>query len=316
MATFTVDTCRRRFSVKETISHCFIKTVDHTNAFAAHSLLAPNKYFIIFLMGFVFAQEILGEVLAIKEIRILLGIHTRKKKYGGEAEVACYKILRSTAFQWLCWHELGHIKNEHLHLGVVQSKGVLQSEMMQISEDEDQNRTSHALEMDADSFASTQILPWLLKVPADTLFEGATVPLFKNEQTKLVCFILALYLMLRQFDSPSWSTRTLFRFSHPPAFVRIMQILFWCETFLSSSSSFVTKPDEALRLGRDVILAVEDALFVKSERAFPSDAFSFFGEGRWSSYSDSVLARYAKVRPELKLHLLGGTLAPAQIEPS
>jgi hypothetical protein len=216
---------RTEYSIVQDVDHCFVGT-QQVNAFAARSALAPGKYFIVLLLG-VMRHDFFYRLFADQETRRLLEL---EPEHVEDDAVRPYVIqaLISLGFQWLVMHELGHIKNGHLHLPV-DFGASSSSEMMERSGLDDRNRTLHALEMDADSFACGKMVSWLMSTPAEA---HPHVPFLKTPRSKARAFLITMYAMLRTLDIDGWNTKNLFDFSHPPALIRVARMGAWGAPFL------------------------------------------------------------------------------------
>jgi hypothetical protein len=311
LAASCVARFRTEYSIVQEVDHCFVDA-RHPNAFASRSPLAPGKYFIVLLIGLIGHHDFFYRLFADHETRRLLEL---EPKHVEDDAVRPYVIqaLISLGFQWLVEHELGHIKNGHLHLKVDEAFGASSSEMMERSGLHDRNRTLHTLEMDADSFASGKIVSWLTSTPAEA---HPHVPFLKTPRSKARAFMITMYAMLRTLDIDGWNTKNLFDFTHPPALIRILRIGAWGFAFSEAFPQVGIQPAEWKELSWDCIGHTERVLFERPDPAFMQGIQRYFGTTEWLDYGNALRQRWSGIRPQLQKHALGGQLAPAQASPA
>ena len=140
---------RERFSIKADVRYCLIGT-PKANAFATR---VSDRYFVALHIGIIW-QRVFAKLLTTARLQTYFGLSDPSQSLLDEHALT----LASLAFRWIVFHELGHIKNGHLHLSTKQAYGASSTEKMEMTPDQlDRNITKHCLEMDADTFACAQL---------------------------------------------------------------------------------------------------------------------------------------------------------------
>ncbi|MCK1654009.1 hypothetical protein IVA88_21575 [Bradyrhizobium sp. 149] len=165
--------------------------------------------------------------------------------------------------------------------------------------------TKHTLEMDADTFACTQLLHEVRANEHSPLLMGGTA--------KLKTLLAAIYIPLRSFDRGSASTKQLFDYSHPMGIVRFAQIGAWSQAY-ADKFNFLNR-EQCKELFVQCVAACEPLMRENGAIPFHPDTATFFQDS-FGPYGEKILARWAKIRPQLEPHLLGGSLYPAQADPA
>jgi hypothetical protein len=308
MARECVENCLRSFSIKAGISYCFVDA-ENANAFAARNPAIADNYFIIFHSGLASIGHMISTILHDEGLCRFLDIPSPSKEGLFEDFKNVY-FLTNIAFRWLVFHEIGHIKNGHLHLPVTAGDAST-FEAMQRSGGFERNVTLHTLEMDADSFASGLSFADLLGMSEE---RNAQFLLARSPITKVKSFIVAIYALLRNFDFESWTRDKLYRYSHPPAAIRIGLLTTWGTAFAASTEARYFSADEFLAC-LEAVRVVEEGLIREGVARQPAEAVDFLKDDL-SPYVSKLLARWARIRPTLEKHLLGGQLAVAQVNPA
>lgn len=305
----TIAAFKAKYSIKNDIRFCFVATVTE-NAFAAYSPAAPDVYYVVILTGVFLSGKHLQAILENGKTRALLGLPELTPEQPDPHHSSNWGTLSGIAFQWLVLHELGHIKNGHLRLGTQAAFGAVAFEKMERSHAFDRNITMHALEMDADMIASMETIVLLLT----TDYSSTTAArVLSSAQSKATAFLLSIYALTRALDAHDWSIERLFHFTHPPALVRVDSIVGWgFEWFPKFPQSEIDHVWWTETFGA-CALAVEEA--ISADRAELLKALQYY-EGESVEYARKLLGRWAKIRPYLLPHLLGGSLAPAQVDPA
>jgi hypothetical protein len=307
-ATQCVDLTKRLYMPSADITHCFVSTT-LPNAFARITPDAPGKYFIAFLGGVTLMYPIFDTVLRDKDVRDFLELGELALDGDKTAHQNDAVTLNSLSFRWLAYHEIGHIKNGHLHLVAKDTRGLTAMEQMQASGDEDYNLTRHTLEMDADAFASGQVINEILSMDKELTADWT---LFQTDERKIKSFYIAMYTMMRSFESRDWTVANQFSFSHPHAVIRMIQLAAWGQAF-SQAYNLNIKPEQWGKLAIQCVAVCERSM---RQRGFPRLPASLIDSLVDPSYVRRILARWAKIRPALLPHLLGGTLVDPQEFPA
>lgn len=297
-----IDQCKSIFMPTANISFCFVGT-SMCNAFAHRSLAAPGHYFVVLLGGVLGIQRILDEILENKEVRRYLGVQTDRPVDAHDPELS---FLVAIAIRWLVFHELGHIKNGHLHLSRETAFGSHSAEAMQEGGNLERNVTLHTLEMDADAFACSQTINFL-NSPA------SKVSSLTGLERKIRAFYVAMYAVMRSFDHKNWSIQQLYRFTHPCGFLRHSLLGSWGYSAAEQTSSLLN-PERWVNIATEAVHCTEKALGNCGVPQLPEDLPAFYPD-EFASYNERLLGRWAKIREELEPHLLGGKLADAQLPP-
>lgn len=305
-ARLTIQRFRIRFSIKEDIRFCFVGSLEE-NAFAAYSSEAPDVYFIVILVGIVLSGRRLETILRNPKTRHLLGL---PEIVPSEDNSENLPALTGIAFDWLVYHELGHIKNGHLRLRPAVAFGAMSTEKMERDNATDRNLTIHALEMDADCIASSEMMVSLLEFDAS---KSPQLSILSNAQQKASAFFISIYSIMRAFDRDDWSIEQIYNFTHPPAAIRMYGIANWGIAWFAKFSKSEIDPEWWAENSVSCILAVEDA--ISSPREQYLKILEVVESKANVDYTRRLLGRWAKIRPGLAPHLLGGNLVAAQAEP-
>ncbi|MDB5616246.1 hypothetical protein [Tardiphaga sp.] len=313
-AKYEINAWKTRFQISVDVQHCFVLSAN-ANAFAAYTPAVPNTYYIAIFLGALQSNVIFPKLIAHPAVRRLLGLPESLGEIDHPDEVVVLSTMVTSAFLWLVNHELAHIKNGHLHLSNRISHGMFSAEAMQLTNLQDNNLTQHTLEMDADSFASGRMVSWIIGYSA----QHPHHPVLNNNMGAFRLFILSLYAIMRTFDRADWSVDNLLAYSHPPALIRCSSLATWGGAFLQQKPGIGIDLQSWLAEAAECIFAAEEALTGSRILQNHGDLRGFFFDGSerapWNIYSDRMLSRWSKLRPELLPHLLGGVLAPAQASP-
>lgn len=305
-----VATWKARFSIEQRVCFFFVASTA-TNAFAARSSQKEDTYYIGILVGAVLAGRHVRDLLTNVETRKLLGLPESVSDELDPNFVHNHAALAGLAFYWLIYHELGHIKNGHLHLKIGATFNAISTESNEQTNLFDQNRTRHTLEMDADCFASGEVMFRILRFdPAS----NPNVTIYPTAKSRATAFFMCAYALMRAFDPPSSSFDNLFSSTHPPAFLRVGDnIANWGFEWFKKNSEFGIDPREWLESSVECVIAAEVALYPDKEHL--RKVLKYLESGR-SNYGGQLLSRWAAIRPDLEKHVLGtGKLAPAQKAP-
>ncbi|MBR0700181.1 hypothetical protein JQ599_09740 [Bradyrhizobium diazoefficiens] len=295
----TIADCKRRFGITAEIKYCFLSSM-RANAIAARDPSYPNMYFIVVFLGATIANGIFKALLNKRRTRRLLNLS--KITDAGLAEIS--STLTTMGLRWLIYHELGHIKNGHLHLNSERAYGAVAIEQMQQEGKQDKNLTMHALEMDADCFALVQTM-------VDFFQSDRALHLLETRQNILRALLIAVCSTMRALDLPTWSTSQLLNCNHQPAVIRAVQMGATAYSLCEKNPSYGILPAETISIGMACIDCVERELRkVKQDYTFPPDAVEFLGSERYKEYMNALNDRWATIRSELQPYLLGGQLAP------
>lgn len=293
-----IATVRNRLAISADIRFCLIATTK-PNAFATR---VSDRYIITLQIGIVW-ERLFRHLLESAEFTAYLGLppiagdDQKLREYGS--------MLASLAFRWVVLHELAHVKNGHLHLSAHCAFGASSSETMRYRPGEiDRNITKQALEMDADSFASTQLL--------NELRADHDSPLPTTDEARMRTFFAAIYAPIRSFDRSAAPPDQLFHFSHPMGLLRLGQIGAWTHAY-STQFNFLN-PELCANLFAQCMALCEPLLRTAGVVPLHSEFETFFPEG-FENYGAKILARWSKIRPKLEPHLLGGSLVAAQTDP-
>ena len=296
-------------SIKANIEHCFVSTFV-PNAFAGRT--PNNTYYIAFHMGVLEIGRAMAGILQNHGVRdfLNLGPYVELKKDEPNGE---FSLLLGLSYQWLVYHELGHIKNGHLHLRLGNAQAPLFEavETMQTSDLVDRNITRHTLEMDADAFAAGEVVLPLLNAPQDMI---PNCPILQSPEHKLKAFYVAMYTMMRSFDNGTWKLADLYRYTHPPGLIRAAGLGAWGYAFAEKITLDLPQQNW-IDYSAQAAAVVEQALQTKGNPFILRELAGFFPDG-FAAYVKQTLARWAKIRPELEPHILGGGLAAPQEAPA
>lgn len=305
-----IENCKQRFAIDANIEHCFIASFA-PNAFASRT---PNgTYYIALFMGVMEIGKALYKILGDPDVRDFLGLRAVREtsKVGHDGE---FSLLLWLSFQWLVYHELGHIKNGHLHLRLGGAQAALfeAAEAMQPSNDIDRNITMHTLEMDADAFAAGEVVFSLLNSPRDMVPDCS---MLESPERKLKAFYIAMYTMMRSFDNSAWKLADLYRYSHPPGVIRALGLGSWGFAF-ADKITLDLPPMNWIEYSTQAAAVVERSMQNLGNPFVLTELANFFPDG-FVDYVRQRLARWAKIRPGLEPHTLGqGRLAPPQEPPA
>jgi hypothetical protein len=302
-----LTTFKKRWAAEAEIFYCFTLSSD-TNAFAARSPYASGKYFIIVRGGVAWRlDQILHGVTKDPSVRAFLDLPAMLDEATDHRHQTALVMI---AYRWLCYHELGHIKNGHLHLTVAAREGFLR-EAMGSNIRESDSIIYHTLEMDADAFACGQVCGDLLGMLDST---AKRWPLFRDAKSRMKALVVALYAVMRAFDAANWTLADLFTSSHPPGPIRASLLMAWGEAYFAREIPVpqpLTPPEWADQCKR-AITVTEDALrSLDLAPTLPNEISTFLAKD-FGRYASTLTLCWSQVRPLLEPHLLGGDLAPAQ----
>lgn len=222
-----------------------------------------------------------------------------------------YLGLVGFCIEFTAFHELGHLVNGHLSSG-----GSEIAEMATI-DDRDKLLTRRALEMDADAFAVQKCLEWI-QMRTDTL--SSNHGFLKDKQTAWITMIAAIFLVIIAMDrTPSKALPDYCTFTHPPPYIRGFEVL-----------AVVNRVFERWRDERGLLLPDNWFERILRVRGAIESAIAEVGESGWDvaaherwlsvmiQHDTQLLARYAKLRPDLDRRKLGrfNVLAAAQESPA
>jgi hypothetical protein len=191
---------KRRYSISQDIWRCFLVTKQF-NAAALRPKNTHDKYVIAICGGALRGiSESIGNILMDADIRQFLDLTPLGP---GEMPAARDRYeLNQIAFRWLVYHELGHIKNGHLHLTNL-AFDMAATEAAISGGNFDLNLTKHTLEMDADYIACNQtIYEWLGRPSGDARLSTL---LSSTERARIYRHPLRNFSRLFQ-EHPAWRT--------------------------------------------------------------------------------------------------------------
>lgn len=299
---------KAELSIKADIEHCFLSSWV-PNAFASQT--PAGTYYIALYMGSLEIGREIAKVLQDQNVRDYLGLgpYVARKRPDVDPD---FSLLLGTAFQWLVYHELGHIVNGHLHLRLADTKSSFEAvELMSLSDKIDRNITMHTLEMDADAFAAQRVVFPLLRLSQDVMPD---CPILQSPEHKLKAFYVAMYTMMRAFDNGAWKLADLYRYTHPPGVIRAVSLGAWGYAF-AEKITLELPPERWTDYSTGAARVVEGALQKEKNPFILSELEGFFPDG-FTAYVKTTLARWAKIHPDLEPHVLGGRLAAPQEEPA
>jgi len=216
--------------------------------------------------------------------------------------------VSTMSFEWLVLHEYGHILNGHLAVGLNVS-GIRMIVEVLPDRDEDELKTSHTLEYDADQFATLQSLQLWLKRGGDGL---APIDDPVGVDQRIAVSMAGIYLMTRAFDDRTYGDTDLFRNDHPPGSVRAQFAGGLLATLWESNPA----KSRVVGVATDVLLGLEIA--VAEATGIKPNAANILMALKWvdSGYMDTLWRRWARLRPLLQKSKLGThNLAAAQRDP-
>lgn len=303
-----IDSVKTELSVKADIEHCFVQSWT-PNAFASRTPI--GAYYIALYMGSLEIGKALAKVLQDQNVRDYLSIGPCIARKRPDVDPD-FSLLLGTSFQWLVYHELGHIINGHLHLRLAGTNDAFEAvELMFASDRLDNNITMHTLEMDADAFAAQRVVFPLLQLPREAIPNCA---MLESPERKLKAFYVAMYTMMRTFDNGAWKLADLYRYTHPPGMIRAVSLGSWGFAF-AEKLTLDLPPEKWIEFSSGAARVVEGALQKEKNPFILSELSGFFPDG-FTAYTKRKLARWAKIRPELEPHVLGGRLAAPQEDPA
>jgi hypothetical protein len=115
-----IQRMRQRFNIEKDIRRCFFATTQELNAYAMRPVLSDGtSTYLVGILGGVVAELIRSIRVVSKDpaIREFLGVKSFERVTLAEQRPDFRELMR-IAFRWLIYHELGHIRNGHLHLDV------------------------------------------------------------------------------------------------------------------------------------------------------------------------------------------------------
>jgi hypothetical protein len=313
-----IEGIRCRYDIKSDIRRCFFLT-STLNAVAmrpeaAHGGQVP--YVVGILAGVATSLSNAMHVVSKNpELREFLGLITPQGGIGDVERAPDFGELIRIGYRWIVYHELGHIKNGHLHLDTGTAFGSSAFELMTLDGDEQRNLTCHTLEMDADSVACGQIFGELFSRPYD---DSKLSAMLRDDVHRIRAFAVAIFTTLRTFAELKWSEDRMFRYTHPPAGVRMVLIISWGLAYFEKHVGKI-RPADWTKECIDACRLV-DAAFGRKVNDDPELQRRYIsmmdGSPGHPGYVKRLLQRWALIRPKLEPFLLGGELAPPQGDPA
>jgi hypothetical protein len=308
-----IDNVRAQFDITQDIRRCFFFTT-RLNAYAMRpGLTDGTSIYLVGILGGVavtlsHSMQVVAKDPALREF---LGLSPGEDVSVTERTLD-YLELQHIGYRWLIHHELGHVKNGHLHLDLRTAFGGAAFEGMELDQDENRNLTRHTMEMDADSVACGQSFGEIFARPYDN---PKLSSLLRNDLHRIRAFAISVFTTLRSFEEHRWSEDLMFRFTHPPAGVRMVLIIVWGVAYFEKYPGKIKPVDWAT----ECITACKlvDAAFGRKVNDDPElQKRVMEGIPGQSGYLKRLLQRWALIRPSLEPFLLGGVLAPAQENPA
>ena len=297
-----LTSCTEQFQIRKQIWYCLTQHTE-TNALASF-LPQHDEYVVVLMAGFLKIAQAISRTMSDTAVQEFLGLNN-----GNGPGAENIDTLITIAFRWLVYHELGHIKNGHLH--ILDRQHATSFERVAQQGAEDYNLTRQTLEMDADFFAFGQIFKEVLGKQYYRLFSAATI----SPLTSVKSIAIAIFTVLRCFDAPKvWTGDNTFTFTHPPTSFRMLKLGSWGLCFLPKLEQPIISMDEWCDVSLRALYLTDNALGVLDGFS-DEDIQTFYRPLELGRYTERLLRRWAKIRLALEPHLLGGVLAAAQEEP-
>lgn len=332
LAANTVERLTRGYSVTEKI---YVALVGSMEFQAAAVELSENEFCILIWMGSYFrSRSAPKHVVGSPRFHDLFGTDLSEYKFVGTGESPTKifveqmslspevpmtdanhrfsALMCSGVLEWLVLHELGHIFNGHLRLGREIAGLRFMIEKSDEENIEDEMITSQALEFDADCFATQNLLIFSHQFGghiATGLKERGKIDAGSHAAFALLCTDVAGKFL--EYDLPD--RNNLFEYDHPWGELRTWSNTLQTVAVLESKPWSLTSQD-AQKAIMVYSFSLDRAIYEVSNVKSDTILQAIDAAGGWIP---RVLARWAKLRPQLLPHVLGDKkLAPASEPPA
>jgi hypothetical protein len=216
-----------------------------------------------------------------------------------------------TAMNFLLLHELGHIRNGHLHF-LPSGAGAMRilAEAESKPPDNRSMLANHTLESDADSHAVVHGVNAIFQLARMTPGSDPLDVLYATPEHTLHAYLLPAYAVLRSLGSPDWSPDTVWQSSHPPLAIRQFLLTQLVSARVARPEFNFASPDRPFEIARDVMMEVEQGFLLLTGVERGLSDFAAAMEYWRRTYGRQITEFWITAHPRLDKLKLGGWLAP------
>jgi hypothetical protein len=205
-------------------------------------------------------------------------------------------LLAKYALEFLIAHELAHVIRGHVRLTVndrliqIEERGYEDAHPRQ-----DDCLLRHALEMDADAFATVQ---GIKNVSNRTIRSDSELELLCDRVTALNYWLFSTHCLFRLFEPTKVELDRLCTTSHPPARIRQSWVNESCIA-LCDDGRIEIEPATFWNISNETTLNVDDSITRIAPNAGPLDEASITAERAVDEHMDRIREKWCEIRPEL-----------------
>jgi hypothetical protein len=212
---------------------------------------------------------------------------------------------------FLLLHELGHIRNGHLHFlpfGTGAMRILAEAEAK--PPDNRSMLAEHTLENDADSHAVVHGVNATFQLASTKPGSDPLDVLYDTPEHTLHAYLLPAYAVLRSLGSPDWSPDTVWKSSHPPLAIRQFLLTQLASAQVARPGFNFASPDRPFEIARDIMLEVEQGILLLTGVERGLSDFAAAMEYWRRTYGRQITEFWITAHPRLDKLKLGGRLAP------